>query len=545
MDKKLFVVCLGLLLLTAATLRFFKLDSNPSILNRDEAALAYNAVLLAQTGNDEWGRTWPLGLESFGDYKLLGYPFFLSILFEIFPLSDFLVRVPAALAGIGMVLLVGLLVHHLISKKKSTFLLAVYFAGTTPFLLFYSRIAFEAIVGLSFLASGVVLILATKNSGGIRHFFQLLLISITFSLAICTYNTPLLLLPALIIWIPFWCGIKRPKLWLPIVLSLLGVFVIFFFLLQPIMNRKSTITIFSDPLVMSEYPQYRAQYSGIGQKLLGNKYVYFAQIVTKNSFKSFSYEFLVERGGGHPWHQPPGASHLTLPLYWLALLGVIFLIRDILRSLFSKWKDVYLSWSETILGKNLTILYFLCVGLIPAVVTVDAPHATRSLFFLTILIISAVFAIEKLLYWFSLAVKNKLNASIVLIASTILILGISFGVYLNDYWTRYTREQPALLQAGLKPLIEQMPISFSNKKIAVVDKTGYAYILFAWYAKIEPVRFFNTIERLSQDTIGFSYGKQVGNFVFYTSKEEAATQSDLIVEWRDKEGQWKVTTLKN
>lgn len=545
MNNKLFAVCLGFLLLTAATLRFFKLDSNPSILNRDEAALAYNALLLTQTGSDEWGRTWPLGLESFGDYKLLGYPAILSVLFKFLLPSDYLVRVPSAIAGTGMVFLVGTLGYQLVSKRKFTLLLAAFLALTTPFLLFYSRIAFEAMVGLSLFVTGVVLILAAKNTVGIQRLLHLSLVVITFSLAICTYNTPLLLLPAIIIWTPFWYGVKKPKLWLPTVLLLFGVFISFFSLLQPLMSRKSTITIFSDPLVISEYPQYRASYDGLTQKLLGNKYVYFTQIITKNIFTSFSYSFLVEKGGGHPWHQPPGASHLTISLYFFALLGIIFLVFDILKGMLSKWKDIYQSWSETSLGRSLTVLYFLFTGLIPAVITVDAPHATRSLFFLTILIICALWAIEKVLYFFSLTLGENKKIKLFLTACILLIFTFSFRIYLNNYWTRYIQEQPALLQAKLKPIVQKlMQVSF-DKKIAVVDKTGYAYISFAWYAKIDSTTFFNTIQRLPQDTIGFSYGKQVGNYVFYTSKEDAATETDLIVEWNDTEGKWKLTSLEN
>ncbi|KKU82941.1 MAG: hypothetical protein UY10_C0019G0001, partial [Microgenomates group bacterium GW2011_GWA2_47_8] len=60
--------------LVLAIPRIWQLGILPLALNRDEAALAYNAVLLAETGKDEWGRSWPLALQSFGDFKLIGYP---------------------------------------------------------------------------------------------------------------------------------------------------------------------------------------------------------------------------------------------------------------------------------------------------------------------------------------------------------------------------------------------------------------------------------------------------------------------------------------
>ena len=36
------------------SLRLFNVDKLPSILNRDEAALAYNAFLIKETAQDEW-----------------------------------------------------------------------------------------------------------------------------------------------------------------------------------------------------------------------------------------------------------------------------------------------------------------------------------------------------------------------------------------------------------------------------------------------------------------------------------------------------------
>ena len=79
MNKK--ILLLSLIVLLGAALRLFQLGSIPAILNRDEAALAYNGYLLSQTGKDEWGKIWPPTLESFGDYKLPGYPLILAILF--------------------------------------------------------------------------------------------------------------------------------------------------------------------------------------------------------------------------------------------------------------------------------------------------------------------------------------------------------------------------------------------------------------------------------------------------------------------------------
>jgi 4-amino-4-deoxy-L-arabinose transferase-like glycosyltransferase len=98
------VLSLVIVFVLAIIIRFTQLTQIPSTLNRDEAALAYNAYLLMKTGRDEWNRSWPVSLESFGDYKLPGYPFLLLGSFRLFGVNDFAVRFPSAVAG---VLLVG------------------------------------------------------------------------------------------------------------------------------------------------------------------------------------------------------------------------------------------------------------------------------------------------------------------------------------------------------------------------------------------------------------------------------------------------------
>jgi len=62
---------LVLILVLAVFLRFYKIGQVPPSLNWDEVAMGYNAYSILKTGQDEWGRKFPLlGFESFGEYKL-------------------------------------------------------------------------------------------------------------------------------------------------------------------------------------------------------------------------------------------------------------------------------------------------------------------------------------------------------------------------------------------------------------------------------------------------------------------------------------------
>ena len=56
----------------AFLLRFYRLVDYPA-LNADEAAIAYNAYSLIETGLDEHGNPWPIHFQSFNDFKPGGY----------------------------------------------------------------------------------------------------------------------------------------------------------------------------------------------------------------------------------------------------------------------------------------------------------------------------------------------------------------------------------------------------------------------------------------------------------------------------------------
>lgn len=81
MSKKFILFSIFIL---AFLLRFVGLEKLSPPLNRDEAALGYNAYSLLQTGKDEHGISWPLAFESIGDYKMPGYIYLSLFAYQAF-----------------------------------------------------------------------------------------------------------------------------------------------------------------------------------------------------------------------------------------------------------------------------------------------------------------------------------------------------------------------------------------------------------------------------------------------------------------------------
>src|SRR5438128_771467 len=148
---KLQFIFLFFIVILAAGLRLWQLGSVPSSLDWDEVAHGYNAYSIAQTGKDEYGAFLPIVLRSYNDYKPALYTYITIPSIFLFGLTPFAVRLPSALFGILTVFVIYFLVYELFrkSEKKETLaLLSAFLFAISPWHIQFSRIAFEANIGL-------------------------------------------------------------------------------------------------------------------------------------------------------------------------------------------------------------------------------------------------------------------------------------------------------------------------------------------------------------------------------------------------------------
>ncbi|MGD9129812.1 MAG: glycosyltransferase family 39 protein [Candidatus Woesebacteria bacterium] len=520
MKKKQTLLLLICLTLIGFAIRIYKVDKLPAILNRDEAALAYNALLLKETGKDEWQRSWPFALESFGDYKLPGYPYLLLIFFQFLPYTDLIVRLPSILAGSLLIFCSYYFARAFDLKKKSALLFSLLILFT-PVFFFYSRMAWEANVALLLTVIMFTLILKAKNK-----YLDLLAALLTL-LIVFTYNSPLLILPFIIIAIPPLRGIKKAKKWLFISTALSFVFLFATYKLLPLSSQKSGITIFNDETITVNYPAYRANFPSALQAIFGNKYIYWLKIINRNFYKSFSFNFLVENGGSHPWHIIPGHGHLFYLTYYFALLGFFyFFYRSLvfITGLIKKKRNLaslkIIKKAFTANKKTFLLVYLLVISLLPSIITVDSPHATRSLLFFYLFSLIAIKTIEKL----------KPSRLIFFILGLVLLFEISW--YYKDYFFKYPNHQYSF-KPGFEETIKEVEKEYSDKEVAIVD-SGYQYIVLAWYLKIKPELYFSTVVRQQADKIGLKYGERVTHYHFIGREDDRSSEEVLLLKWNDR-----------
>ena len=147
-----------LIMIVAILLRFVQLGNVPASPDWDEAAIGYNAYSILKTGRDEYGAFLPVVLRSFDDYKPPLYTYLTILPVWIFGLDTWVVRLPAAVLGtlgvLGVYFLVKALLEFLNPAVRQRWaylpLIAAFCLAISPWHVLFSRVAFEANVGVTF-----------------------------------------------------------------------------------------------------------------------------------------------------------------------------------------------------------------------------------------------------------------------------------------------------------------------------------------------------------------------------------------------------------
>jgi len=134
-------------------LRFFKLSEYPIQLGHDEVSQLYDAISIAQTGNDIYGNHLPFIFKSVSDYKPPFYTYATVVAYKIFGWQDITIRITGALFGTLMVLGVYFFVYEFI-KKREIALISAFLTAISPFEVFYSRKSFENQAGIFLMLLG-------------------------------------------------------------------------------------------------------------------------------------------------------------------------------------------------------------------------------------------------------------------------------------------------------------------------------------------------------------------------------------------------------
>jgi len=275
-----------------AVLRLVSLGHSPG-LYFDEVLYGLDAYSILMTGKDIYGHFMPLAFQSSGYYPPL-YPYTLLPFLAIFGLSAWVVRLPAALAGIGSLVVLYFLIKEVAGKSRKILALAATFMlAFLPWHIHLTRVSFLAIFGLAFLLSGTYFFIKGKKDNRFYILGTLLLAASTQAHYGYKLLAPVIFLELCIF--EFKNFSKQKSL-------LLGV-----------------ILIWAGAILVSavSYSKYNTNFR-VAELVNNNVFM-----VIREYFRSFSLNFLFINGDYYRLNNPWGTGILPLVMLPYVLLGLV------------------------------------------------------------------------------------------------------------------------------------------------------------------------------------------------------------------------------
>jgi len=351
------------ILMVAMTLRFVGLSALPPSLYWEEVALGYDAYSISKTGKDIHGNFLPLvAFPSFGDYKPSLYFYSLVPFLPLFGLSSEAVRLPSALAGVGIVALV-----YLIGRRwsESVGVWSALLCAVQPWSLQVSRTGFETNLATFLLVLGIWLGMSAQQYPR-RAFFAV----ISLCMSMYAYHSARIVAPLLglllgVWWLHAW-GIRSKK----VIVRSLMLFLTALLLTLPI------LTAFSSPevrkrveetglfagTVLAQRSNTEIEQAGGGfwARVLHHRFLVGAGMLAEQYLANFDLSFLFLKGDGNLRH--------TTGMFGALYPWEVITVTAGILSFSAKRKKYFLF-----------LLGWILIAAIPASLTSVSPHALRFL----------------------------------------------------------------------------------------------------------------------------------------------------------------------
>lgn len=461
---------LALILVLAFFLRFVKLTEIPPSLNWDEVSIGYNAYSILKTGRDEWGEFFPLHFKSFGEYKLPVQIYASIPGIYFFGLNEFGLRITPAIYGVLTVLVCYFLGKKLFSKKVG--IVSALLLGISPWHIQLTRASFESSFSVFWVVLGILWFLY-----GLEKPKYWILSSISFAIAVYTYNSarvfvPLFLVSLIFIYFKHFFKSKKQVFISGFVFALLMLPLLPFVLSGQAAARYKLVSITDEAGLVPRINENRGN-SKLPKpfpRLIHNKLTYLSLYFTKNYIAHMSPDFLFLKGAGHRQHHVQGVGELYIIQLPFLVLGIAFLLK-----LKNKYKALLGSW---------VFLTF-----IPVATTQDSiPNALRTVIASPALQIVAAFGFLKV---YELLGGDKTKK--VLFGGLVgLVLLFSLFKYLNLYFNIYPTLYSRDWQYGNKQVVQYIKENYDNYDLIVYSRTyGEPHIFTLFYLAWDPGAFMN------------------------------------------------------
>ncbi len=494
--KYIWIILFGIIIL-AAILRLWQLGYIPPSPYSDEAAYGYDAYSIIHTGQDQFGKFLPVVLRSLDDYKPALYAYLTIPSIFIFGLNVFAVRFPSAIFGILSVLAVFYLVKEIFDNYKyrdflalfSSFLLAI-----SPWSIQFSRVGFETNVGTAFNILAVLFFLK-----GLKKSWLLTLPAVFAGLSIYTNQsekvfTPLLILILALIYKKRLFSLNKKYIFSAVAVGVIVIMPMAIYLLKvpySLVRAKKTSIFSSQTEILKMDVQKLSRDQANKDKLgiiLDNRRIVYSKTILGGYLSHFDFNWLFLEGD-QARHHAPGMGLLYLFELPFLLFGIYMLI-----------------FGNIDRKAKLLVFLWVLIAPLPASITIDVPHAERTLNFLPAFQIIIAFGILSAFLFINR--YNKLKYFLYVIFAGIFVL--NFTYYLDQYFVQLNYYDSSYWQYGYKETVDEVK-AVGNKYNEIVvsnDKTlDKSYIFFLFYLKYPPSDYQKIAINRPVDIVDNAFGK--------------------------------------
>lgn len=494
MSKKLVTSMLIAIVLLGSILRIWELGNVPISPDWDEVSLAYTAQSLIETGRDEYGEFYPPVFRSFDDYKPGVYVYLAIPFIKAFGLNTFAIRLPSAVMGIIAILALYFLVKGLFTSKliqrsyaEIIAILSAFLLAISPWHLQFSRVAFETNVGLTLNILAALFFIKGLNKPWmfiVSAFFAGINLSVYQSERVFT---PLLIIALIIIYRKEVMKLSKKILVSAVLVGILTVLPLVGYIAEhpQALDRIQATSMFSqssellkDNIIRVYDDNYNNNFVG---QLIDNRRIIFAKEIASGYLAHFDPNWLFVTGdSNNNRHHAPRMGLLyilTLPFIFVGIYQLLFAKFD------KRIKYVLFSW-------------FL-IAPIPASITIEVPHAVRTLNMLPMYL---VFTAIGILTVYKALVKYRKISIVTLVVFHITAL-FNFSYFLNQYFVQQNYYHAYDWQYGYEKTVKEVTtIKKDYKKIVVSDKQPMdrSYIFFLFYLDYPPKEYQETRKRLEK-----------------------------------------------
>ncbi|MBT4652003.1 MAG: phospholipid carrier-dependent glycosyltransferase [Candidatus Pacebacteria bacterium] len=498
-----------IILLIALFLRTFRLSFSPPRLTHDEMSIGYNAYSILKTGKDEWGRSFPLDFEAFGDHKLPGYIYSLVPFLSFLPMSMVSIKIPSIIAGLSTILAMFYLTKTITKNRHLSFLTA-FLLAISPWPIHISRMALESNLALALFSWGIYFLIKTFDLNSVKDASKNLVkdnraaILAGLFLAFSTYFyiayrliVILVLFLTLVLTFKYKLSKKR----------LLALFSVFILVLLPLIGqlfgksgtaRFTQVSIFSNDGVEATILEQH-NFCFLSQpkflpricRVIYNKPFFYIKTFSKNYLSFLLPTFLFIEGDQLEYLNDPSFAEFYMFLIPFYLMGINYWVK----------KKGY---------KADIIKYSFLIAPIPSALVGD-PQIVRGsalLLFVTLFSATGIYEVFRLIkkkfYKYSFVVFTLLLTLISLVRFFISYSYIYPGKYENSFYQLSDKIALFMLEKE------------SDYDLIYIDKNfPDAHILISFYNQIDPSWYQDNIVRpVSQDGFGFSHPTKLGKYEF-------------------------------